>query len=234
MFHSKNARYIDPDVKTIANRVIEASDILGTIKFPAALFAGASLGQLNVGEHVGVAPRLRFMYNLFISLAFSLQVMSVFCATVLNWRLKGGDFDPNEYSAANLVMKYFEIEYVSVIFFFFSGLMAFFVANTLRSFISFGRANESLFCCILNGLCTFCLLNILDRAFIHFDTFFHVGGRFFYLIGKEIYNTRINLRLVTYILVTIGLHFFSAYRADDVIKMCTGAISSCAKSISKS
>jgi hypothetical protein len=115
-------RIIDRSVApVVANRIADACGVLALIKIPAALFAGASLSALFSSDSKNACPTLRLNFVIFTALAFALHVCTVFCSTVLSWRLVGGGFNPAAESGAALLLHYFPFEYLSVGSFFFGG-----------------------------------------------------------------------------------------------------------------
>ena len=190
--------------KVMVDRVGDAIGILGQIRVPSALFAAGSLTALYEGDIKQAAPRLKLAYVVLTALAFALHVAAVFCCTILSWRLRGADFDPVAESAAALLIRYFEYEYVAVGSFFFGGIFSFFLANTIRSFITFGNKREAHICSVINCLTSFFLLNFFDRAVVYYDSFGQYLVRFFQLSLRGINKVRFTWTMLGYLLLTVG------------------------------
>jgi hypothetical protein len=132
----KGGYIIDGSVAPIvANRIADACGVLALIKIPAALFAGASLNAL-FSDSTKADPTLRLSFVVFTALAFALHVCTVFCATVLSWRLVGGGFSPDAESGAALMLRYFPFEYLSVGTFFFGGELSLLLCYCVTELLS--------------------------------------------------------------------------------------------------
>lgn len=189
----------------VANRIGDAVGIMGGIQVPAALFAGAALGTLYSPEIRNAHPQLRLSYLTLTSLAFTLQTCTVFISTIVSWRLVGGGFDPLAESGAKLLLKYFEISYLSAGAFFFGGILAFMLANTICAYINFGNSPEAHICSAMNSLSSFYLLNAFDRAMVYFDDFGHFFGRFVRVFGSALSGLRRG-KTIVYLLATVGVN----------------------------
>mmetsp|Transcript_28325 Transcript_28325/g.47618 ORF Transcript_28325/g.47618 Transcript_28325/m.47618 type:complete len:303 (+) Transcript_28325:37-945(+) len=212
----------------IIDRVSDACGVLALIKIPAALFAGASLSALYISDTKESDPKLRFTYVIFTAMAFALHVCTVFCSTVLSWRLVGGGFDPNAESGAALMLKYFPFEYLSVGTFFFGGIFSFFLANTVRAHISFGCTREAMACSIINSISTFFLLNFFDIAMVYFDNFGQFLGSFITLGWQKITSFKLSPTILAYFVVAIGTNILVGHQSAMFAKRAGGAESKAA------
>ncbi|KAJ1430680.1 hypothetical protein B484DRAFT_448758 [Ochromonadaceae sp. CCMP2298] len=208
-------RIIDGTVApVVANRIADACGVLALIKIPAALFAGAALSALFSSDSKNACPTLRLSFVIFTALAFALHVCTVFCSTVLSWRLVGGGFNPAAESGAALLLHYFPFEYLSVGSFFFGGIFCFFLSNTVRAHMVFGNTREALACSIINALSTFFLLNFFDIAMVYFDNFGQFLCTWLMTGFSRLGRTRITWKLFLYAVVTIGANMAIAYKSS--------------------
>lgn len=208
-------RIIDQAAEVIlTNRVADAVEVLGLIKVPAALFAGASLSSLYIGDVKKACPELKLAYVTLTSLSFALHVCTVFCSSILSWRLMGGGFNGVAESAAALLVKYFELEYLAVGSFFFAGIICFFMANTVRAYIEYGNSKEAVACSAIDGVSTFFLVNFFDFAMVYYDSFAHFLGRFLFLLVRDVLSlSKLTIRSVLYFVCTMGFAFLVSHQS---------------------
>ena len=133
----------------LVNCVAGASGFFGNVRVPAALLAGASLGQLFTKCDETRGKWVPSAYAILMALTVVAEVYVVFVATAQATRLLGGGFDPMATDALDFLIREFEFAFVSTRAGFFTGLLAFLSALMLRAWSAFPGALGSCIACAM-------------------------------------------------------------------------------------
>ena len=133
----------------LVNCVAGASGFFGNVRVPAALLAGASLGQLFTKCEETRGKWVPSAYAILMALTVVSEVYVVFVATATATRLLGGGYDPMAADALKFLIREFEFAYVTTRAGFFTGLLAFLSALMLRAWSAFPGALGSCIACAM-------------------------------------------------------------------------------------
>lgn len=116
----------------LVNCVGGAASFFANVRLPAALLAGASIGQLfvKVEDRRGKWVQMAFTISMIVTTMLELSV--VFVSTASGTRLLAGGFDPMAYDALAFLVREFELPFTLCRAFFFTGLKIFVAALGLR------------------------------------------------------------------------------------------------------
>ena len=169
-------RYVDPNFTKIEmiDRTSSAGSLINNIKIPAALLFGQSLGaafaKLDAKDGSLPPKSIELAYRILTFLALFSELVALFSATILNWRILAGGFDTTARSAPALLMKYFDYEYLSMIVSFLGGMISLVLANAIRTLVHFGAEHKiSLFLVGINLFLGAYFVHLFDCTVISFD-----------------------------------------------------------------
>jgi len=120
------------DAAALVNCVGPAGGFFGNVRVPAALLAGATLGQAFAKPDESRGKWLPTAFSLLMITSLIMEVMVVFASTATATRLLGGGFDPMATNAIAFLTREFEMPFVFCRFTFFAGLLAFLAGLCLR------------------------------------------------------------------------------------------------------
>lgn len=205
-------------VKELANRRNDAQNLLNNIKVPASLFAGAALGGMYINEAKTAHKRLRMLFLVASNMALVCMMLTVFTSTVCFWRLMGDGYDPMAYTAADLLLKYFDYEYLSISVSFFFGLCFFLLSTILRVTITFGNSYETAVLSALNLMVMFYMIRFYDHAIISKDdglwgVITHLAERSLVVLPKIFINLEFAVFLVA--MGSLGAYVQKVLREDE-------------------
>ena len=169
-------RIVDPSFNKIEmlDRTGAAGGLVNNIKIPAALLFGQSLGAAFAkldGKDGSHPPKsVELAYRILTFLALFSELVAVFTATILNWRILAGGFNAAEKSAPALLMKYFDFEYLSMITSFLGGMVSLVLANAIRTLVHFGAEHTiSIVLVAMHLLLGAYLVHLFDCTIVSFD-----------------------------------------------------------------
>jgi hypothetical protein len=208
-----------PSVTELANRRNDAQNLLNNIKVPASLFAGAALGGMYISEAKTAHKRLRMLFLIASNMALVCMILTVFTSTICYWRLMGNGYDPMAYTAAELLLKYFDYEYLSISVSFFFGLCFFLSAVILRVAITFGNSYETGVLSALNLMVMFYMIRFYDHAIISNDdglwgVIKHLTERSLVVLPKIFINLEFVVFLVTF--GSLGAYINRVLKEDEL------------------
>ena len=124
------------------NCVNSASGYFNNVRTPAALLVIPALNSLwldlSSTTKRTTHPVAQTLYTLSVMLSVLLELVCVFVATVAGTRLLSGGFDPMGPDAVTLLVREFELDYLTTHLAFIFGLAAFMSSIGLRAWIQFG------------------------------------------------------------------------------------------------
>ena len=117
------------------------------VRTPAALLVIPALNALWL-DISSTTPRSKHpaaqtLYTLSVMVTVLLELVCVFVATVAGTNLLSGGFDPMSSDAVTLLVREFELQYLTTHLSFVIGLMAFMTSIGLRAWIQFGDTMDS-------------------------------------------------------------------------------------------
>jgi len=118
---------------SLINCVGGASSFFGNIRVPAALLAGASLGQMFAATDESRGKWVPSLFSVLTALTAMLEIGVVFTSTATATALLGGGFNPMAVDPISFLVREFELPFVYSRFCFFTGLLSFVVALGLRA-----------------------------------------------------------------------------------------------------
>ena len=121
----------------LINCVGPASGFFGNVRVPAALLAGASIGQLFGSPDKSRGKWVPKAYTMLIAFTVMAEIFVVFVSTATGTRLLGGGFDPMAADALAFLIREFEGPFVACRVGFFTGLISFISALGLRTWSAF-------------------------------------------------------------------------------------------------
>jgi len=131
----------------LINCVGAASGFFGNVRVPAALLAGASLGQLFATPDKSRGKWLPALFSMLIAFTVMAEIFVVFVSTATATRLMGGGFDPMATDGFAFLLREFEPSFVACRVGFFTGLLSFLSALALRAWAAFPGTLGSAIAC---------------------------------------------------------------------------------------
>jgi hypothetical protein len=127
---------------THINCVANAAGFFNNVRTPAALLVIPALNSLWLDISSTTSrrkhPVAQTCYTMLVLSALLLQLTAVFVSTVAGTRLMAGGFDPMGPDAVSLLVREFELPYLTTHLAFVSGLVSFMSSIGLRAWIQFG------------------------------------------------------------------------------------------------
>jgi hypothetical protein len=178
-----------------SNQMKLGISFFNNIRTPAALIGGAALANAFALSKLPNDERFDTWqwrlasqaYVMMMLLAFGLEFMTIFMATAVGVRLMAGGYNPTARSAVEMLVREFELEYVTIRCQFFTGVLSFLIAQSIRvrrelSLVSppLGRAGFFfLLYAVLN------VLSFFGKQLVFYDGYFSLVRSFFSLNVKS-------------------------------------------------
>ena len=176
-------------------------DFFNNLRTPAALIGGAALANAFAMAKLPDDKRFdswgwRFAsktYTMLMLFAFGLEFMTVFMATAAGVRVTGGGYNPMADTPVALLVREFELEYVTIRSQFFTGVLSFLLAQAIRVRKELVLVSPALARTAFLFL-LFAVLNVLSffgSQLVYYDGYFALMRSYFKLNGARLNPTNI-------------------------------------------